>query len=248
MASISHRVSIAWLPAPPSEPTSTVVLTSPGRWFVDVRILLPLSSTHPQLDWALAGTSSSTPVRPGVSDCVWRHWVDSRHANDADTEAQVDRGRNTDQPDDGTVLETGSMVNPATGQVQDYEEVWRDDDMAAGDSSTSTSSSNRCAVLQHHEVAGDTDGSSSRGVVIVLGPYCQGILRTKEGVTVERWQRGVDDGDDNTKDRGSWKLVFRLGSGELPCKMVTENESLIEGEHLVDGSNQRWTVIEATQA
>ncbi|RYO94365.1 hypothetical protein DL766_005011 [Monosporascus sp. MC13-8B] len=40
MASISIREHIRWLPEPPEENTSTVVLTSPGRRFVDIRILL----------------------------------------------------------------------------------------------------------------------------------------------------------------------------------------------------------------
>lgn len=43
MGSISVRRSIQWLPDDPApvEPTSTVVLTSPGKRFVDIRILLP---------------------------------------------------------------------------------------------------------------------------------------------------------------------------------------------------------------
>ncbi|CAK7225666.1 hypothetical protein SCUCBS95973_005940 [Sporothrix curviconia] len=234
MASISHRVSIAWLPAPPSEPTSTVVLTSPGRRFVDVRILQPLStisnsSSDSDLDWALAGTSSSTPVAEGVADCVWRHWVDSR--DDAADNAAADSGRNTDQPD-GTVLETGAMVNPTTGQVQSYEEVWRDDDRALAGS--------RCVVLQHEEA------SEGRGMAMVLGPYCQGIMRTRDGgVTVERWQKETAE----EKGKAAWKLVFRHGPGELPCAALFEGESSLEaGEYLVDGANRRWTVVEAAQA
>ena len=41
MASISIRESIRWLPGEASEPTSTLVLTSPGKRFVDLRILHP---------------------------------------------------------------------------------------------------------------------------------------------------------------------------------------------------------------
>lgn len=36
---ISIRKSIRWLPGVASEPTSTIVLTSPQRHFVDLRIL-----------------------------------------------------------------------------------------------------------------------------------------------------------------------------------------------------------------
>lgn len=47
MADISVRESIRWKPDEASEPTSTLVLTSPGRHFVDVRILLPLGTCTP---------------------------------------------------------------------------------------------------------------------------------------------------------------------------------------------------------
>jgi hypothetical protein len=38
--SISIREWIKWLPNPESEPTSTLVLTSTGKRFVDIRVLL----------------------------------------------------------------------------------------------------------------------------------------------------------------------------------------------------------------
>lgn len=38
MANISIRESIRWLPDEASEPTSTIVLTSPSHRFVDLRI------------------------------------------------------------------------------------------------------------------------------------------------------------------------------------------------------------------
>lgn len=40
MASISFRKFIRWLPEEASEPTSTLVLTSPEKRFVDIRVLL----------------------------------------------------------------------------------------------------------------------------------------------------------------------------------------------------------------
>ena len=44
MGSISLREFIQWLPDEPSEPTSTIVVTSPGRRFVDIRVLRPASA------------------------------------------------------------------------------------------------------------------------------------------------------------------------------------------------------------
>ncbi|KJR81915.1 uncharacterized protein SPSK_03571 [Sporothrix schenckii 1099-18] len=269
MASISLRQSIAWLPARPSEPTSTVVLTSPQRRFVDVRILLPPGSrpsmvdgsfspsaagtatgtaaatSSLELDWALAGTSSSTPVagtNGTVSDGVWRHWVDSRY-DDAD--AQVDAGRNAEQAD-GSVLETGSMENPATGVVAAYEEVWRDIDPV----SPLPERPPRCVVLQMHDPE-----TNDRGVVELLGQFCQGIARTAhDGVTVERWQwRPTQEGGAAPQvitglggsQEPTWQLLFRHGSGLLPCvAAIAGAGTLTDGETVVSG-NRTWTVVEA---
>jgi hypothetical protein len=45
MGSISIREHIRWLPDKASEPTSTIVLTSPQRRFVDLRIFRPDGNT-----------------------------------------------------------------------------------------------------------------------------------------------------------------------------------------------------------
>ena len=62
--SISERLSIAWSGSAPYEDTDTLVLT--GRtYFVDVRV--KKGSNPPSLDWALAGTRTSTPgAKPGI--------------------------------------------------------------------------------------------------------------------------------------------------------------------------------------
>lgn len=41
MGSISVREFIRWLPQEASEPTSTIVVTSPERRFVDIRVIRP---------------------------------------------------------------------------------------------------------------------------------------------------------------------------------------------------------------
>ena len=63
--SISKRLSIAWNGSASFEDTDTLVLT--GRtYFVDVRV--KKGSNPPSLDWALAGTRTSTPgAKPGRS-------------------------------------------------------------------------------------------------------------------------------------------------------------------------------------
>ncbi|KAK8049265.1 hypothetical protein PG994_010995, partial [Apiospora phragmitis] len=81
-----------------------------------------------QLDWAFAGTSShDAAASPPHS--VFRHWVDSRHE---DAVAVVDEGDMVPSPRPGETLESGRMVNPATGLVQPYEECWLDEEPGEG--------------------------------------------------------------------------------------------------------------------
>jgi hypothetical protein len=48
---ISTRISIRWLPEPPSEPTDTLVYNV-GSYFLDLRVLKGPEQT---IDWAMAG-------------------------------------------------------------------------------------------------------------------------------------------------------------------------------------------------
>ncbi|RYP34774.1 hypothetical protein DL767_004111 [Monosporascus sp. MG133] len=65
MASISTREHIRWLPGPPEENTSTVVLTSPGRRFVDIRILLRPGSTGAHVSSPDGDASAETTTTTG---------------------------------------------------------------------------------------------------------------------------------------------------------------------------------------
>ncbi|KAK0726538.1 hypothetical protein B0T21DRAFT_336919 [Apiosordaria backusii] len=233
-ADISLRKSIRWLPHPASEPTSTIVLTSPERRFVDIRVFLPLPSSSPdipleKLDWAIGGHSTSSPVtNPATkeveySHCVWHHWIDSR-VNSADVAA--DEGDNYSvegRPE--LTLEKGRMVNPGSGEVGEYEEVWE----AGG-------------LRRWGEWRG------LRGMVVRLGGYVQGFLRDGEGIRVERW---VWDGE-----RGVWERKIRIGSGKLeggngviPVEFVTEVGGQMEiGDEVVAEGGRRWRVVEKSLA
>ncbi|ERF76704.1 hypothetical protein EPUS_02243 [Endocarpon pusillum Z07020] len=140
--SVSVRKGIAWGTNPPSEPTSTLVLTSAKSYYVDIRFSLTgPTATSPPHYWAFAGTSKSTfpprnpispphhptppPTRethpisfPCSTHTTWTRFLDSR--GDITT------------PDDGTTyllhngdcLETGQMINPDTRILQSYQELW----------------------------------------------------------------------------------------------------------------------------
>jgi Protein HRI1 len=250
-ANISKRISIRWLTDPPHEPTSTLVLTSPSGTFVDLRIHTATSSSSDSsaaLDWAFAGQASYAPSRthPGCSEGAWTHWVDSNVATGA--EADEDRGVMTplerkDGDGGARTLERGVMRNEAAGgDVQRYEEVWEDVAVAG----TGKGNEVRCVVARYR---GDEEvgGGVARGVVVLLGRVCQGVLRVGAEVTAERWEYGGDDGDGAVLGTKEWRRVFGVGTGSLPCGAVCrESVDLRLGEEfqLPLSGGMRWKVAE----
>lgn len=228
MADISVRQHIRWVPAPASEPTSTIVLTSPGRYFVDVRILVGPGPEAGRLDWAFAGSSSSKPGQEaGVRHAVWKHWVDSSTHDAASVRDEADVREASD--DVGTELETGRMVNPTTGLEADYEEAWVSVDAVRTGFQTETPPP--YAVMRVCD-----DERRVRGMVVRVGQFCQGILRVGDAVTVERWEWRSD---------GGWTLSARFGERKLPTTtLIEEMEGLVVGGVINDGERV-WDVLEA---
>ncbi len=225
----------------------------------------PLTTTtgnHPfsALDWAIAGTSEATPLAETndgqhVSHATWRHWIDSRTAN---TDGLVDKGDNYPQPPDGIkTLEHGEMVNPATGAVTKYEELWQSEDIKAVPlmpipfmpvlGAGAAEGEGLCMVLElggstgaaGGELGGVGEDSVKRGMVVRLGQYCQAIVRTGPGdgdVSVERW--GFDAA------KGEWARTVRVGDTEAPSEfaMYFGHEAVVGDEVKVSGDV--WRVVE----
>ena len=180
---------------------------------------LPLS----RLDWAIAGTSSSSAPQPDgrgghFTHAQWRHWIDS---TTADAAGVVDEGDNFPQAD-GSTLETGSMVNPSTGRDTPYEEVW--DDVEP----TTTGSGLNCVVLE-------LDEGERRGRVVRLGRYCQGFVRVGEGIALERWEW--------VGGRG-WTRTVRMGALAVPCEEVLGHDRVFEVGDAVGTGHHGWRVVE----
>lgn len=239
MTDISIRKHIRWLPGEASEPTSTVVLTSPDRRFVDLRIRLgeqlslegkqPLSA----LDWAIAGTSSSVPLEGDVSHSQWNHWIDSRAL---DTTNVADEGDMYPQPD-GSTLEKGHMINPETGVDTQYEELWVSEEiqavpvLVAGDGN---SDAPLCVVLEMQR-----DEVKRRGMIVRLGQYCQAFVRAGDGeadITIERlkWDSDVR----------KWTTLVRIGEAELPTDFATHLAYEAVKDDVVRVGEDVWTVVE----
>ncbi|KAH6901582.1 hypothetical protein BKA70DRAFT_1568408 [Coprinopsis sp. MPI-PUGE-AT-0042] len=147
-------------PEPAKEPTSTIVLTTPRRHFVDLRATLPL--VNRDLYWGISGVSTYDPEsRQGT----WKHLVDSRS-----DEPQEDSGVMS-MLENGDILEKGEMLDFDDGKVKLYEEIWRDVNAERGD------------VIWAVEVV--TEGY--KGSAIRIGGLCQAILK-REGLTSSgRW-------------------------------------------------------------
>jgi hypothetical protein len=131
--------------------------------------------------------------------------------------------------DDKTTLEKGRMVNPETGLETDYEEVWEDETPIAIPGVTNGLS---CVVLKMED-------GQSKGLMVVLGKYCQAIARTEEGVSIERRIH---------RERIGWNLFGRLDEkGILPCDEVLSRLKLEDGFELgkvVESCGKTWEVVE----
>lgn len=212
---ISERISFRWLPDPPSEPTTTLVLTSPKGHFVDVRIFKlsskissaqlstpqnpnaePASSgsstsLHHNLQWAFAGLATHSTTATGQSKGEWLHLVDSKHPA-----GFQDSGVFEDLPD-GDSLECGVMLDDELGREREYEEVWRDWE---ADPRTF-----RVWELQRRDGEGDTKQREGgvQGYFISMGLSAAGIVKNSGtgDLGVTKW----------SKNDGTWVREHALG-------------------------------------
>lgn len=197
-----------------------------------------------RLDWAFGGVSSSQTGTDSEGKHVilseWKHWVDSRTCH---AEQVKDEGMMYSQSD-GRTLEKGSMVNPATGRMTEYEEMWKDiEPVATVTGNVTPSEAERmrvCIVLML-----DDEQHEARGMVVRVGQFCQGIIRTGQYFSLERWvwmKNGEKKGDEIER---SWRRTSRIGNFWLPCGPAMEAEMgrlKLGGE--VKYGEFLWTVVE----
>lgn len=119
------------------------------------------------------------------------------------------------------------MVNPETGLDTEYEELWRDEDPMP------TASLKVKTIVLRLEKGDDT-----KGLVILLGACCQGLLRRGDTITAERWQWAQS---------GGWVRTIKVGDDALPCPEIMEKTSPSCGELLSVGSDS-WQVVESSES
>lgn len=219
------------------EQTSTLVLSSRRSYFVDIRVLLsvrevksngPFIPHHEttfgplplnRLDWAFAGQSDRVPYdalqattqsNAPFARGKWHHWADSRYLS-PETDVQDEGDLLQGQEDDlGLEIERGSMINPDTGRLEDYEEAWQD---------LEVEKSENISVLRANQYAEDPDEkilpSQPRGMIIRVGTFCQGVLRIGHSVSVERCRLDAE--------AGAWNDLLHIGPRRLDCASLLKN-------------------------
>ena len=242
------------------EPTSTLVLTTAKRTFIDIRIFLAALDNntsyanpdsagttavaslqtlgpHPlpqsAVDWAMVGTSFSAIHAEGQPwHARWEHWIDSRSPLGS-TPAAADEGFMF--PQDGRrTLEKGSMVNPESGRLEDYEEMWFDPDVQVIPGK-GESAKRWCVVLR-------LDQGDWKGAVVRVGQFVQGMIMGPNELCLERWEFDLDGEVEGR--RADWRRSLRVGDRYLPCAVTWSDVENLEVGHEVKHSEVVWKVEE----
>jgi hypothetical protein len=119
--------------------------------------------------------------------------------------------------ENGDILEKGEMVDFDDGKKKQYEEVWRDEVLAVKE--------RRTVVLE----------SEGEGLVILVGKWCQGLLKRGGVTVVERWRED--------------KLVFRSEGfqGRLCPEAAWEHAKELHVGDEVKCGDVVWKVVERSR-
>lgn len=190
---LSTRVSIQWPPELAEEKTSTMVFTSPKNLFVDVRILsnhYPYKTQAKDLhftevfQWVIVGTEESIPESNKIA---FHHEIDSMAISQLlktgkpmeDCLGEPDVGNFSSIPSSEDRKETGEMVNPATGKMQDYIEIWRSLDSEVH---TPELLGREASTTVHLVTVYDVKTEKYHGRMIRLGNWAQGVVYDKQNL------------------------------------------------------------------
>ena len=139
-------------------------------------------------------------------------------------------------------LERGRGIHPDTGLEADYEELWR----AVPVKRVPFDRGELVSMV----LKAENKDLGTRGMIIRVGGWCQGVLRVAGEMGVERWRYGGGDTVIDSLDgkvepalRG-WERVARVGEKSLPCQVTWDRfAELGEGKEVVSGG-LKWSVVE----
>lgn len=186
---------------------------------------LPLRDPS-QVDWAIAGTTCHREAEgDNPAHDVFKHWIDSRHA---DAGSVKDEGDFFPGAAPGESLERGEMVNPSTGQMEEYEECWID-----GLTKDVEGWKGWVLKWEDHDTA-----NGGRGLLIRVGANVQGVLRIGDKVAVGRWEIGA-----NGDGGGEIKAIAEVGDVKSFVRGLGDSFKVGDKAGAVNG--EKWTCVEA---
>ena len=180
------------------------------------------------MEWAFAGTSSTTEISSESGNnelgdsgwhSFWEHWIDSKSDN-----PKPDEGDMWVQ-DNGDVLERGVLTHPISGLQITCEELWGNLEVEL------LGGNQRISIVLKVE----NKEANTRGMVVRVGGWCQGIMKSGGILNIERW-RWIESKND-------WDRVVKIGSGDLPCAVTFDSQNLSEQGTVTSGGLE-WEVIE----
>lgn len=169
-----------------------------------------------EIDWAFAGV-----VNRADSGGSWIHWLDSRTDS-----PESDSGTFETLPN-GDVMERGTMRDK-NGVIRPYEEIWRDEIVTkslvavlVAQSFTAEENRQFSKLPNEYLIMGGQNIISAAppgcvGMIIRVGDWCQGILKSQDRIVAERWHYL------RNPVGNQWSLEFQTGQGELPCDKVCD--------------------------
>lgn len=134
---IQRRVSIARPPAPPMEDSDVLVFNSrstlPDSSVVGAKVLcldlrLSLPTTEPvRVNWAFAGLRETISLDEELEENAvryhWKHAIDSHGSDEPPDEGTIFKRK--DKTGESLEVESGVGLDPETGKMGPYEEVWK---------------------------------------------------------------------------------------------------------------------------
>ncbi|KAH7910553.1 hypothetical protein BJ138DRAFT_1152556 [Hygrophoropsis aurantiaca] len=235
--SISVRESIAWLPEQPFEDSSVFVLSSrstsdpstlPSLLYLDLRLSLPLS-TESRITWGFAGIRQTLQVEPFPRH-RWHHFIDTICDGISD-EGEVQLVKNPKTGEDIEV-ETGIGSNPKTGDMQKYQEIWKDEPVPRG--------------TNYAFLTSATVPQTSKAFMAVLGLHAL-ALSHEEGLPFAaiRMHRSSSD--------APWTPVFKSSCTEPAAALETcllgllssTKRKMLKRNDNVELGGRTWTIYDA---
>lgn len=245
---LSKRLTIQWPPEEAGENTVTMVVYSKLGHFVDIRVFkenYPVIEENPtsldmyieNFEWTMTGDEIvMEPTIPDTFKLQFTHEIDSMAIIKSitcnlpveDCATDPDVGTFWKVPGSDDRKETGSMLNPATGKVQEYVEMWRSLDDRKH---TPTNEVREGKDTDSDQYVLRIEQKDFQGQLIRSGNWCQGILYDKLNKTVPlNVIRAYFDGE-------KWQYLIKYGSFKFPVDFAKPNTE-------IECDGLKWKCIE----